>query len=75
MFRGSCHDCGNTFPLCVYDFHHLDPSKKDVNPSKAIGHSNARMLEELKHCIMLCANCHRIRHADMRSEVGDESVD
>lgn len=57
---GKCHDCENTFQPCVYDFHHLDPSKKDVNPSKALTRKNWK--SELDKCILLCANCHRIRH-------------
>ena len=59
-FGNKCHDCGRNFPICVYDFHHL--SDKDVNPSKALTWREDRMWEELKKCIMLCANCHRIRH-------------
>ena len=60
-FGDKCADCGNTYPQCVYQFHHLDPSKKDVNPSYALT-SPTRMWEELSKCVMLCANCHMIRH-------------
>lgn len=62
MFGDKCHDCGNTYPQCVYQFHHLDPSKKDVNPSKSLTRGPTRMFDELKKCVMLCANCHMIRH-------------
>lgn len=61
-FGGVCHDCGGTFPQCVYEFHHLDPSKKDWNPSQSLTHSVERMWKELDKCIMLCSNCHKIRH-------------
>lgn len=60
-FGHKCHDCGGTFPLCVYAFHHLDPTQKDVNPSEAMK-SPTNMWKELEKCIMLCANCHMIRH-------------
>src|SRR5664279_788071 len=30
-FGDKCHDCGNTYPSCVYHFHHVDPTKKDMN--------------------------------------------
>lgn len=59
---GKCKDCGNTFPLCCYDFHHLDMETKDNNPSYFIRMSKERAMEELDKCILLCANCHRMRH-------------
>jgi hypothetical protein len=61
-FGDKCADCGVTYPQCVYEFHHLDPNEKDVNPSKALGWSEDRMWRELDKCIMLCSNCHKIRH-------------
>lgn len=61
-FGGKCHDCGGSFPLCVYAFHHLDPSQKDYNPSRAIQLGEEKMWKELDKCVMLCANCHMIRH-------------
>lgn len=61
-FGGKCLDCNGTFPPCVYEFHHIDPSQKDVNPSQAIAYGEERMWRELNKCVMLCANCHRIRH-------------
>ena len=61
-FGGKCHDCGGVFPPCVYAFHHLDPSQKDVNPSQAIQNGPRSMWKELDKCVMLCANCHMIRH-------------
>lgn len=65
-FGNKCFDCKRTFPLCVYDFHHLDNSTKDMNPSKALTMKVERMNEELEKCVMLCANCHRIRHFGSR---------
>lgn len=61
-FGDKCHDCGNTYPQCVYEFHHLDPKGKDMNPSKALAMSEKRMWEELSKCIMVCSNCHKMRH-------------
>ena len=60
---GACHDCGLVSKHReVYDFHHVDPSKKDINPTQ-LRFSFERMKAELKKCVLLCANCHRIRHA------------
>lgn len=60
MKGGKCNDCGGMFPYCCYDFHHLED--KDINPSRAISTSLERAEEELSKCVLLCANCHRIRH-------------
>lgn len=61
-FGGICFDCKLSYPQCVFQFHHLDPTKKDVNPSYAMTCGEDRMWKELKKCVMLCANCHIIRH-------------
>lgn len=61
-FGDVCHDCAKSYPQCVYEFHHLDPKGKDVNPSRALTWSEERMWKELNKCIMLCSNCHKIRH-------------
>lgn len=61
-FHYECHDCRQSFPSCVYDFHHLDPSKKEMSVANAFSKNNKNFEAELDKCIMLCANCHRIRH-------------
>ena len=61
-YGGKCADCGGVFPLCVYEFHHLDPDKKDVNPSYALNNDLEKAWAELGKCVMLCSNCHKIRH-------------
>jgi hypothetical protein len=59
----SCQDCGQSYPLEVYDFHHRNPSKKELK----VGHemvnvSLAALKAEVEKCDLLCANCHRMRH-------------
>ncbi len=57
-----CRDCGNDDPR-VLDFHHRDPSAKSFKiATKAWQVSEARLLEEVAKCDVLCANCHRIEH-------------
>jgi hypothetical protein len=57
-----CNKCGvNDFR--VLEFHHLDKQEKEFSLSWA--HDNKgieHMKEEMKKCIILCANCHRILH-------------
>jgi hypothetical protein len=63
FFGGICLDCKQSFPDCVFEFHHVDPTTKiHTDPSKVFMFSDVRIKEELDKCIMLCANCHRIRH-------------
>lgn len=57
-----CFDCNKQYPNCVYEFHHVDPATKDTTPSKLFMLSDNSIEKELNKCIMLCANCHRIRH-------------
>ena len=57
-----CKDCKKRFPPYVMDFDHLDASLKVANVAYLVkqGHS-AQLLEEIKKCDVVCANCHRIR--------------
>lgn len=56
-----CFDCKKQYPLSVYDFHHLDPKEKEfhIGDKRTWGES---LQKELAKCVLLCANCHRIRH-------------
>lgn len=57
-----CKVCGKQFDSCVYDFHHLDPNTKDVDPSRLMSRSWENIKPELDKCVLLCANCHRLVH-------------
>lgn len=47
----------------VLDFHHRDPSQKDLEVSNLLNKmSKEILLEEIKKCDTLCANCHRDLH-------------
>jgi 5-methylcytosine-specific restriction endonuclease McrA len=63
-----CADCGKVFPPCVYEFHHVVPRRK--RRGGGIGSMESKstdvFLAELKKCVMLCANCHKIRHEQLR---------
>ena len=62
-YGNRCFDCGNTFPACVYDFHHLDPKIKERGFGLISTCSWERVCREIiPKCIMLCSNCHRVRH-------------
>lgn len=61
---GKCSSCNKIYPDAVFEFHHLDPREKDLNPCHAMQRSWKNLKKELDKCIMLCANCHRILHHD-----------
>jgi acetylornithine/succinyldiaminopimelate/putrescine aminotransferase len=58
----SCSDCGASHPAII-DFHHDVQEDKEHNIHTLVANSaNKKVLEEMKKCTILCANCHRIRH-------------
>lgn len=61
---GKCQCCGQEFVPCVFDFHHLDPSQKDFSlGDKTSSLKWVKIDEELKKCILVCSNCHRMIHS------------
>jgi hypothetical protein len=64
-FGEKCHDCGlksSSKNYIAFDFHHLEPNKKETKLSDAHDISDIRFWREISKCVMLCANCHRLRH-------------
>lgn len=70
LLGGICVDCEGRFEHHeVYDFHHLDPKAKDhdlTDGDSWMAYRWEKLERELKKCVLLCANCHRIRHARER---------
>ena len=58
-----CLDCHIKYPSYVMDFHHREGERKENTIAIMIrqGYSFKRILEEIKKCDLICANCHRIR--------------
>jgi hypothetical protein len=57
-----CSNCGYNKNFAALEFHHLDSSTKDIQISKTRTASKEVTINELKKCIILCANCHRELH-------------
>ncbi len=55
---GKCARCGYHICIEALDFHHIDPIQKDFSISQKWATFD-RCIEEVKKCILLCANCHR----------------
>lgn len=63
LYGNKCHDCKQSFHRAAYDFHHLDPKLKEFNWNILKRKSWDSITKELAKCVLLCSNCHRIRHA------------
>lgn len=73
-----CAACGVKFPSCCMDFHHRNPI--DKHPVMRRKSSNVGMtsfgyavklevlLDEIAKCDVICANCHRIHHAQKTNQ-------
>jgi len=61
-----CVNCGFAHPAAI-DFHHVNPSPGDKKLFTLLRCNNfSAALEEVKKCVPLCANCHRVHHYDER---------
>ena len=60
---GACICCNiQDEDTSIYDFHHLDPNKKEFGIG-AIDHYIFKDIKnELDKCVLVCANCHRKLH-------------
>jgi hypothetical protein len=58
-----CADCGGTFHPWVMEFDHREGSVKESAVANLVskGCTDARLLEEMSKCEVVCANCHRMR--------------
>lgn len=63
-FGGKCGICGYCKCNEALEFHHLDPSIKEFSFGSLRANIKgwATIVEELRKCIMVCANCHREIH-------------
>jgi transposase-like protein len=63
---GRCQLCGYDRCVGALRFHHVDPSKKQFHVSlRGAARSLARVREEAKKRVLLCANCHAEVEAGM----------
>lgn len=68
-FKGTlkCINCGFNH-IAALDFHHENPKTKTGNVHRFVSSGQfAKAYEEIKQCIVLCANCHRIHHHEDRA--------
>lgn len=57
-FGGKCGLCGYNRSVRNLAFHHLDPSMKEGGFGQYQSLAWAKVIIEVRKCVMLCANCH-----------------
>lgn len=69
IYKGNkCNDCTleyPKYPSCIFDFHHLDSNYKEFGWGKLRLKSWNKIIKEIDKCVLLCSNCHRIRHFNL----------
>lgn len=65
---GSCRLCGFDEHPAALQFHHRDPMTKDFHLSHGgVTRGIRQMRAEARKCVLLCANCHALVEAGIRS--------
>ena len=66
---GKCEKCGYSKCMGALVFHHRNPATKEMDLSTKTLQARKMevLLEELKKCDLLCANCHAETHSNMGS--------
>ena len=59
--------CGEGRAVCL-DLHHSDPDTKLFALSDARNRTIKTIDQELSKCVVVCANCHRLIHAEQQQE-------
>lgn len=61
-----CVRCGETDPI-VLEFHHRNPAEKEYDAARFPRLSRPRLDAELAKCDVVCANCHRRIHHELKN--------
>jgi formate-dependent nitrite reductase cytochrome c552 subunit len=64
---GRCEDCGYDRTIGALEFHHRDAGTKEFSLGGFLG-SIERARREADKCALVCANCHRSRHARSKTD-------
>lgn len=70
--ENSCEECGYNNCQASLTFHHIDPSIKEIQFSNlneridSMYDLNENIKKELDKCVLLCYNCHREKHTDLK---------
>ena len=70
---GACVACGYAATSAALEFHHRNSTDKEFGIGGFTG-SWARLVAEAEKCDLLCANCHRSRHASEKGPLRHEKI-
>ncbi len=62
---GECIKCGYKKCIAVLEFHHLDPKEKDFTIGGK-SWSLEKLKKEVDKCILVCSNCHKEIHYELK---------
>lgn len=68
LMGGKCSKCGWDKHHSALEFHHISGDKK-FGISSASQKSWEVVKKEVKKCILICSNCHRIEHSNYSDEI------
>jgi len=60
---GKCQKCGWNGNQAALQFHHKDSKTKDFNIGNVANKSWDSIKAEIGRCVLLCANCHTVKHS------------
>lgn len=64
---GGCEGCGlnyNGENAAIFHLHHVNPKTKDFAiGNQVVNKAWATIVKELDKCLLLCANCHEMKHS------------
>jgi len=61
-FGNKCCICGYDRCLSALELHHINPKEKGFSIGQRSVRAWSKIVEELRKCILLCANCHAEYH-------------
>lgn len=67
LLGGKCSECGWTGNIAAFDFHHPEKNK-EFNIGSCANKSWEVIVKEVMKCILLCSNCHAIKHSNRTEE-------
>jgi len=63
LLGSKCASCAWQGNQAALQFHHINPKEKEFVIGNVANKSWDVIKKELKKCMLLCANCHSIRHS------------
>ena len=66
-----CIKCNEKDPICL-DFHHKEPKrsrKRAISIMVSNACSQKKLLTEIEKCVIICSNCHRKLHAELKNNL------